>query len=82
MLLLPSFSKIVNSLCLLVPDHVDELCLHELAVVVGDGVLEGVLVALLALALVPASLEPTPEDGDTLESKQGIEVKAEAYFTR
>ena len=35
-----------HSLCLPVPDHVYELCLHQLAVEVSDGVLERVLKAL------------------------------------
>ncbi len=48
---------------LTVLDHVDELGLQELPVEVGDGVLKGVLVALLAFALVPASLETSTQNG-------------------
>ena len=56
---------------LVVLDHVYKLRLHELTVKVGDGVLEGVLEALLALALVPTRLEPTTQDGDALETEMG-----------
>ena len=51
---------------LAVLDHVDELGLQQLPVEVGDGVLEGVLVALLAFALVAASLETSTQDGDAV----------------
>ncbi len=52
--------------CFTVLDHVDKLGLQQLPVEVGDGVLEGVLVALLAFALVAASLETSAQDGDAV----------------
>jgi hypothetical protein len=51
---------------LFVLDHVDELRFHQLTVEVGDGVLEGVFVALTALALVTAGLEAAAQNGHAL----------------
>ena len=61
---------VLDLLCFLIPHHVDELRLHELSVKVGDGILEGVLEALSALALVTSGLEATSEDGNALETNK------------
>lgn len=50
----------------LVRHQVEELGLDELAVKVSDGIFEGVLVALPALALVAPSVETTAKDRDAL----------------
>ena len=50
----------------LVGHQIQELGLDQLTVEVGDGVLERVLEALLAFALVTARIEAPPQDRNTL----------------
>lgn len=61
----PTLVRIVA--CLLVLDDILELGLHQLPVEVGDLIVERILEALQAFALVAAGLEATAKDGHALQ---------------
>lgn len=61
---------------LAVVDNVLELGLHQLPVVVRNQVLERVLEALFALALVAATLEATAQNGNALEGRETETLEA------
>ena len=50
-----------------VVDHVDEFSFDQLAVVVGNGVFERVLVALFALTFVASRFKAATQNGNALE---------------
>ena len=59
----------------------EEFCLDQLAIKVCDGILERVLVALEALALVSASLKASSQNWNTLEKRKEYVIHYHAAAT-